>query len=146
MVSADAPEAVHISCQRDAKKRGPTHPEAERCRVRHPAGEHVDVSPPADARILDVHDLPARRVRRDRAHLEPLPVAVAEHRAEVALMLDTPGKHRRARARARHGWWLLLALRDHDLVLDRLLHHVHLVHVPRELARRRVVWVRREGE
>lgn len=61
-------------------------------------------------------------------------------------MLDAPGEHRRARARAGHGRRLLLAFCDHDLVLDRLLHHVHLVHVPRELPRRRVVWVRRKRE
>lgn len=130
----------------ESGEKGRTHPEAERRGVRHPAGEHVDVPPPADARILDAHDLLARRVRRDRAHLEPLAVAVAEHRAEVALVLDAPGEHGRARACAGHGRGLLLALRDHDLVLDRLLHHVHLVHVPRELARRGVVWVRGERE
>lgn len=89
------------------------------------AREHVDLATTARVSVLDPHRRPLRRVRRAVPLLELPPVALRQRRAHVALVLHRARQDRRARATRRTR--LLLALRDHDLVLDVVVHHVHLV-------------------
>lgn len=87
--------------------------------------EHVDLATTARVSVLDPHRRPLRRIRRAVPLLQLPSVALRQRRAHVALVLHRARQDRRARAARRAG--LLLALRDHDLVLDVVVHHVHLV-------------------
>ena len=116
---------MSLSCALNRKINIEAYDKAEGRVLCRAAREHVDVPAPARDRILDHAYAPLGLVRVQVAHLEPLPVAVREDRPEVALVLDAAGEDRRARARLRPG--LLLALGDDDLVLDVVVHHVHLV-------------------
>ena len=89
------------------------------------AREHVDAPASTRESLVDHAYLPLRLVRGQVAHLQPLAVPVRQHWPQVALMLDAAGQDRRARPRLRAR--LLLALRDDDLVLHVVVHHVHLV-------------------
>lgn len=97
--------------------------------------EHVDAPAPADPGLLDPHNLLLRRVCKQCALLEPLAVSFREQGTQVALVLHAPRKNRRPRAMWNTG--VLLALRNNNLVLDRLVDHVQLVFVTRSIGVRR---------
>ena len=127
---------MSLPCALNRKNSMEAYDKAERRVLRRAAREHVDASTAARVRVLDAHRRSFWLVRSPIPRLELLAVSLGERRAHIALVLDRASENCSPCPAARAG--LLLALGDDNLVLNVVIHHVHLVLV-------RLLWMCRVG-